>query len=99
MNGLIESTYLRAVELDDDFPDDVCPGCQQDITGWRDYAGHYMPGAVLNRQAWWYRARVAMPWPMTNGAVSDGDAPQCPWSRDYLTARAFRRSYIAGWLA
>ena len=84
MSGLIESTYLRALELDDEFPDDVCPGCQQDITGWRRHERHYRgrPGDVarfVGRQT-------------SLGRV-------CPWGDDYLTARAFRRSYIAGWSA
>ena len=71
------ATLERAIALDDPAPDDVCPGCGHDITGWRTRQFHV---------------------PTRNGVrfVTDSSFGRaCPWSRDYLTARAFRRRYIA----
>jgi hypothetical protein len=88
--------YERAVELDDDSPDDVCPGCGLDITGWRSHQGHYLPGKATARRRTTRRSGAAN-W--ASGRDSHSRRDWCEWTRDMLTARAFRRRYIARWRA
>ena len=85
-------TLARAIELDDPYPDNVCPGCQQDITGWRSYDHHYPRDVELS---WHYSryGRKHLPWPF--GESKNGSVETCEWTRDYLAARRFRRRFIA----
>ena len=80
-----DDILARAIELDDDQPDDVCPGCGQNIDGWGDYVQHYPPEAFG-----WTRRRLPWPWARDAREV----ARTCPWDRDFLSARAFRRELI-----
>ncbi len=92
------SSLARAMELDDSFPDDVCPGCKQAITGWQMYPLHGTPAsqAVIDRLlvVRRYRRREA-PWPFFKDNRGPGGYPVCVWNRDFLLARRFRRAYIA----
>lgn len=76
------ATLARAIELDDNAPDDVCPGCKADITGWQGRAKHYLgtPGAAAR----WARWTVGV------------EGRLCVWDHDYLLARQFRRQLIRG---
>ena len=86
-------SLARAMELDDSFPNNVCPGCQQDITGWEVYLAHWRPDAQLKQPI---KKRNKCPRPFTHSDVNGNtDDDPCVWTRDYLTARAFRRAYIA----
>lgn len=75
----------RARELDDDQPDNICPGCGQDITGWQDHQHHYA-------HMFAYRGMPRF-W-VTTDATPHGDV--CPWDWTSLYARLFRRELIAG---
>jgi hypothetical protein len=90
----------RAAELDDDCPDDVCPGCGQDITGWREWPAHYRPGVELSHTVLRDRATDDRPWPFVVAAVGQLDALKggaaCPWDRDMLAARLHRRMLLRG---
>lgn len=92
-------SLTRAIELDDEYPDNVCPGCKQDITGWEQYEAHYGPEVELGpsneyNRAWRARKRgeEPAPRPFTNNATH---ITPCPWTADYLSARRFRRRFIA----
>ena len=61
-----------ALANDDPYPDDVCPGCGADITGWRLWDCHF-PGGRLTRK---------------------NQPDLCPWDRDNLVARMYRRRLI-----
>lgn len=84
--------YERAVELDDDQPDDVCPGCLRHIGEMPPWAeAHYAVGTTS-------RGKGSRIW--IDGFGGDVDmARLCPWTRLYLYARQFRRAYIARWRA
>lgn len=82
----------RARALDDEFDDNTCPGCGQDITGWREWDCHY-PGPVhFSTSTAWRRDHIGLPWPFTSEQSGDR---HCVWTRDLLMARRFRRRYIA----
>lgn len=91
-----EATIARAIELDDDMPDDVCPGCGQNIAGWEDWRSH-VPVTRDQAPKWMvsdHRRRGLLDaWPFTNDVNSHN---KCPWDRDMLTARRFRRRLIHG---
>lgn len=105
MNTLQAMSLARAMELDDAYPDNVCPGCQQNISGWERYGAHRMPESpsTIDRVMGWRRhyaasARIALtPWPFQEYAA--GPCKLCPWNHDYLNARAFRRRFIADYQA
>jgi len=91
-----ERILARAIELDDDLPDHICPGCGQDITGWKRHEAHFVPGSELSEVARRLRevGATLAPWPFTaRGGRVDGRA--CDWTADFLSARRFRRQYIA----
>lgn len=82
----------RAMELDDHQPDNVCPGCGQDITGWDEWWCHYSAGVTLEWPSVRLRRIPEVPWPFIQR--NTGDHPVCPWDRDMLTARRMRRRLI-----
>lgn len=100
MNERQAMSLARAIELDDEFPDDVCPGCRQDITGWERYQAHRPPvslstmnRAMSVRRCYSAASGIALtPWPFQEHAA--GPCELCPWSSDYLLARRFRREFI-----
>lgn len=76
----------RARELDDDRPDHICPGCGRDITGWERHIKHYRPGfeSIGKRSG--------------NPFINNRETNLvglCDWDADHLSARMFRRHYIA----
>lgn len=76
----------RARELDDDRPDHICPGCGRDITGWERHVRHYRPGfESIGRRS--------------GGLFVNSRETNlvglCDWDADHLSARMFRRHYIA----
>jgi hypothetical protein len=77
---------------DDDYHDDECPGCGGDITGWQANEAHFPPSyRAVRTETWEYHRRYrGMTWPWTK----DSSLGICPWTHDYLVARAFRRRYI-----
>ena len=88
--------YRRAVELDDDQPDDVCPGCGQNIDGWRGRPLHFRPDAVVSHATTWNHGpggQARNPWPFTN-RTNLHHPGVCTWDEDLLTARAHRRRLI-----
>ena len=69
----------RARELDDIYPDHICPGCGADIIGWGGHDGHVAgPGPAR--------------WTFERGAQ---DAGECEWTHVMLSARSLRRRVIA----
>lgn len=88
----VEANLARALELDDAYPDNVCPGCQQDITSWQQWEAHYPADVAVSLTQSWYRKVHGLPLPFVNEHTHK---TVCPWTRDYLTARQFRRRYIA----
>ena len=82
------------VALDDDQPDDVCPGCGQDITGWQGQDAHYPPGVEPVRLGSWELGHRAAPMPFAPAHHRPGP-DVCEWTGDYLAARAIRRRLIA----
>lgn len=80
-----EAILRRAKELDDPFPDQMCPGCGQDITGWERFAVHYRKGTR--------RGREMMHFPLTRDIMMY-DERICAWTRDDLLQRQFRRKMI-----
>ena len=91
--------YERAVANDDAWPDWICPGCEQDITGWREFEFHFAPPDPTetgrrDRRRFTHMPshRVGTPWPFAN-ATGSGAQP-CPWDQDMLSARAIRRRLI-----
>lgn len=96
MNERQALSLARAMELDDSFPDNVCPGCQQKIAGWWKYEAHRLPMPDARSRETLAKRRYRgdlTPWPFQGQRA--GPCEQCPWSRDYLLARAHRRRYIA----
>jgi hypothetical protein len=96
--------YYLALEHDDDFPDDVCPGCGQQVPRWREFAAHYpidVRPTYLQEQrrlSDWYRggvSRAGIPWPYINQVNVNGHRVACAWERDHFTARARARELIA----
>lgn len=88
----------RAIELDDDLPDNICPGCGNDITGWQNWRHHYSAaaeGSVIGYARRGERSKRGLPWPFTDQKNQEAGS-LCVWDRDFLVARAFRRSLIAG---
>lgn len=90
-------TYLRAVELDDDFPLDVCPGCGRDIS--RVFGEqHYTPSGFEGRRARVraefgpLRASKLSPW-VTGAPMLANKVELCVWHSDFLTARSLRRKW------
>ena len=84
------ATYMRCVSLDDPYDDDVCPKCGQNIVGWEEWEFHH-PGNPSHDQT--YNRAIGLtlsPWPFTSTNVNG----VCPWTSDYLTARAHRRRLI-----
>jgi hypothetical protein len=83
---------------DDPYPDDVCPGCQNDIEGWRRWPYHYPPGphdARIAQARLWPSHGTTAPMPFTENASRGTGGPSiCEWDRDMLTARSFRRRLI-----
>ena len=94
-----DAVYRLAVEVEatDGRPDNVCPGCGQDITGWDQWDSHWpSPTPDLCESQMRNRRRAGVPWPWTTGGgVDHRFASPCGWDRDLLSARAFRRRYIA----
>jgi hypothetical protein len=76
---------VRACELDDDLPLDVCPGCGQDIAGWVCFEAHYRSGAV--------RTERHHTWPFTSRSAVETLSAHCEWTRDFLVARSWRRQW------
>lgn len=70
----------RARELDDIYPDHICPGCGADIIGWGGHDGH-VAGIGPAR------------WTVERGCVVDGGG--CEWTHVMLSARSLRRRLIA----
>lgn len=88
------ANYIRAVQLDDDAPDNRCPACGQWIDGWENHEAHYPPDRDPSYSQTYNRTvgTVSAPWPFTDSPTDDD---VCPWTRDYLAARAVRRRLIA----
>lgn len=87
----------RAAELDDDQPDDVCPGCGQDITGWERFEAHYLPDVRLARDGARWRALATERLPMPFTTIRSAKAGAlCEWDGDMLAARQHRRLLLAG---
>lgn len=84
------ATVARAIELDDDAPDDVCPGCRGDITGWRRHPQHY---PTRNGQRVPFTGHAQ---PRPGPRTPPWQRVTCVWDRDYLLARQFRRQLIRG---
>lgn len=89
-----EAVYQRAIEVEaaDGLPDDVCPECRQDITGWEAWSAHFRPDYELSVSGAGGRQRAGIPWPFVH---DNQGASLCVFDRDMLAARAFRRRYIA----
>ena len=79
-----------AIANNDPFPDNICPRCGQDITGWEDHRYHYPPDVIISKSD---RHR-GLPMPFVNTPQGPDGPPPCGWDRDYLMARLFRRTYI-----
>jgi deoxyribodipyrimidine photolyase-like uncharacterized protein len=88
-------TLARALELDDDYPDNECPGCHQDIVGWRKYPAHMLRWQTPDKELLSKRRHCKDETPLPFMRTDSGPATQCVWDHDYLMARAFRRAYIA----
>lgn len=43
-------TLVLAAALDDDAPDNICPGCGFNIAGWFGHDQHYIGGPFVGRQ-------------------------------------------------
>jgi len=71
-----------ALANDDEFPDDVCPGCGGDISNF------------IRRGQYHYR-RPDGEVRYTDMLGGDATTPWCPWDKTYLHSRVLRRRYIA----
>lgn len=92
----VVATLVRALQLDDRRADNVCPGCGQDITGWEQADSHFSrPRPIVTREHTARREKIRLRYPLTNRQGTNSPEPVCPWDRDMLTARRFRRDYIA----
>lgn len=88
-----------ALRWDDDKPNNECPGCGHDITGWGSYPQHYTDpdDSVLNPVTRGRREVLMIPWPFTGDSVTEDSGSAgtlCAWTRDHLSARYLRRLYI-----
>jgi hypothetical protein len=72
----------RARELDDEYPDLVCPGCQGDIFGWWEHYAHVAGEPAVQVRFW------------DAGPGAASSSMMCPWTSDYLSARMHRRRLI-----
>lgn len=91
-------TYARAVELDDDLPLDVCPGCGRDITvisGEQHYTPAGFDALVARTRKKHGRPRVALLNPWLTGFPSKlvDRTELCIWHSDFLSARSHRRQW------
>lgn len=94
-------TYARAVELDDDLPLDVCPGCGQDLTPmrsgedhmtpsqWADHVTKYGTGLRPDGTVMFVSGNHIATSPFVAGKCAT--ALRCAWTSDFLAARWFRR--------
>lgn len=94
-------TYARAVELDDDFPLDVCPGCRRDLSEMPRGHDHLTPEQWEKYQWRYWTADRSRPYtggdthvprlasPFSSPGTSQG--PRCEWTADLLVARHKRR--------
>jgi hypothetical protein len=84
-------TYVRACELDDDLPLDVCPGCGQDIAAISPGQFHRTPeqhaAKCAAKRYPSLRARVPV---FLNGHNAQA---HCEWTHELLLARVLRREW------
>lgn len=85
--------FEAAVAGDDPYPDEVCPGCLQDIAGWQRWGAHRRAdGLSLSTDAVYSRNHRNAPPPFV--AVRLNMETECEWDRDALAARAHGRRLI-----
>jgi hypothetical protein len=92
-------TYVRACELDDDLPLDVCPGCGRDLNDMPYGADHMTPaqwerhaGLYVNKRGNAAGNRMNTPW-ASPGTTTPSN--RCVWTADMLVARSWRRKWRA----
>lgn len=95
MNKSQTLALARAIELDDEFPDDVCPGCQRNIPYWDRYPAHIIRKTTSDNDLLAKRSTRHDDTPLPFIGRICGPVECCPWTLDYLLARRFRRQFIA----
>lgn len=93
-----QAIYDAAVLGNDPYPDDVCPGCHQDITGWQDseffrchYRAEHRPTTGQAKRLLSEKHQAWNRYPFTPMPVTGS----CPWTSDHLAARLHARRLIA----
>lgn len=103
MQGTNPRLAQRCRDLDDDQPDDVCPGCGLDLALLRpDDQWHYTAAGFVEARRRAVRQGNGRTSVQRRGIPAGGGADialMCEWTLDHLTARAFRRAYLADYEA
>lgn len=89
----------RALELDDDAPDERCPGCGFYFAhDGLQFAYDHRADQVTPESTWWHRDQRR--WTDLDELPDGYLSPQgyrngrCPWTADMLSARSIRRQLI-----